>query len=263
MAASGCSDSPTPPTSPSTPTTTTIAPTMPQVRELTIIGTPANVQIGKTAQLRAAARADDGLQDVTAQAGWQSSDGGVCAVSSGGLVEGKGAGTVTLTATYSGITGTASLTCGFAITAIVHENEPTTNVMLDGARVEVAGGPLDGRSFETDAAGMVTLPPVAAPGFALYFKKPGYDDRRVEIFELPRQTTLDVAVMPQPVAHFQDGGACAPGAFGTDVAFTTTRTSRIRLAATLTSAASVSKWYRTYSLLVLTISPIPARVRPA
>jgi hypothetical protein len=223
-----CSDSPQPPTTPSTPTTTTVTPTVPQVREVTIIGAPANVQIGKTAQLRAAARADDGIQDVTAQATWQSSDSGVCAVSSGGLVEGKGAGTATLTATYSGVTGTASLTCGFAITATVHENEPTTSVRLAGARVEVAGGPLDGRTFETDASGRVTLPPVAAPGFALYFKKQGYDDRRLEVFELPRQTALDVWVYREPVTQQEHSGSCGPPESRT-IPFAVPRQGRMRL----------------------------------
>lgn len=210
VAASGCSGSPIPPTTPSTPTTTAVTPATPQVRELTIIGTPANVQIGNTAQLRAAARADDGLQDVTAQAAWQSSDSGVCPVGSGGLVEGKGAGTATLTATYSGVAGTASLTCGFAITAVVHENEPTTGVMLAGARVEVAGGPLDGRTFETDSSGRVTLPPVAAPGFALYVKRRGYDDRRLEVFEFRRHRLMDVWLSREPVTPEDHSGSCGP-----------------------------------------------------
>ena len=221
-----CSDSPQPPTTPSTPTTVT--PTVPQVREVTIIGAPANVQIGRTAQLRAASRADDGIQDVTQQATWQSSNNGVCAVSSGGLVEGIGAGTATLTATYSGVAGTASLTCGFAITAIVHENEPTTSVMLAGARVEVAGGPLDGRTFVTDGSGRVTLPPVAAPGFALYVKKPGYDDRRLEIFELPRQTALDVWVYREPVTQQEHMGSCGPPMSST-IPITVPREGRMRL----------------------------------
>ena len=60
------------------------------------------------------------------------------------------------------------------------------------------------------ALGRVTLPPVAAPGFALYVKKPGYDDRRLEIFELPRQTALDVWVYREPVTQQEHSGSCGP-----------------------------------------------------
>ena len=115
----------------------------------------------------------------------ESSEPGVCVVSATGVVEGRGAGTATVKATYSGRSGAATLMCGFVISALVHENPPTTDVALPRTRVEVAGGLLDGRTFQTDAEGRVSLPPVAAPGFALYFKKPGYDDRRVEGVRIP------------------------------------------------------------------------------
>lgn len=221
-----CSESPGPPSAPSTPTTVT--PTAPQVREVTIIGAPSNVQPGDRAQVRAISRAaDGGLQDVTAQATWQSSDASVCSVNDTGMVEGRGAGTTTLTASHAGISGSATLTCGYVITATVHENAPTVTVVVPNARVEVEGGALNGRVFDGDATGRVTLPPVTATGIALNFKHPDYEDMRIRITELPRQTVLDVGLMPALAVRFEDRGQCPDHAYR-HYFFTTTRESRLR-----------------------------------
>lgn len=227
MCTAACDDSAQAPSAPPPPVNT---PSPAPLREVTILGTPTILQIGSAAQLRAVARSDDGFQEVTAQATWRSADDKICAVSPGGLVEGRGAGSTTLTATYSGLEGTASLTCGFSIAVVVHETPPTTDVKVTGARVEVSGGPLNGRTFETDANGRATLPVVAQPGFWLYFKKQGYDDLRVEIFELPRQTTLDVSLMPAPSRRMEFSGVCTGTYSGLRKhEFTTTREGRVRV----------------------------------
>jgi hypothetical protein len=162
-------------------------------------------------QLRAISRADDGgLQDVSQLATWRSSDETICAVSPAGMAQGRGAGTATVTASYSGMSGTATLTCGYVITALVHENVPTTSVIVPGARVEIEGGTLNGRTFQADASGRVTLPPVAGAGFALNFKHREYDDYRLRIIELPRQTAVDVGLMPALSVRIEDGGLAAP-----------------------------------------------------
>jgi hypothetical protein len=198
---------------------------------VTIAGIPGALQIGQTAPLRAIARAQDGgYVDVTAQARWASSNEAVCQVSAAGVAESRAGGTATITASYAGVTGSGSLSCGYIITATVHENAPTAGTRLQEVSVQADGGPFSGRTFTTDAQGRVSLPVVGQPGFALYFKKHGYDDLRLEIFELPRQVTLDVALMPVPDVRAEWSGAC-DGNEATE-RFTTRREGRIRISAT-------------------------------
>jgi Bacterial Ig-like domain (group 2) len=73
---------------------------------------PATVTIvsGSTQQLTAtAALSNNGTQDVTSAATWSSSNTSIATVT-GGLVTGVSTGTVTVSATYGGQTGTASVT---------------------------------------------------------------------------------------------------------------------------------------------------------
>ncbi len=109
-----------------------------------------------------------------------------------------GAGIVTLTAEHDRLSARASLPCGFVVTAWVHENAPTRDVVLPGAQVVVVGGPHAGSILSTDAQGRVAIPPVASPGFRLQFKKPGYDDADYVVEQLPRETALDIEMMPVP-----------------------------------------------------------------
>ncbi len=234
---SSCGGDPAPPSTP-TPTPATPTSPAPVTKELAITGIPAALQIGQTAQLRAIARADDGgYVEVTAQARWASSNEAVCQVSAAGVAESRSGGTATITASYAGVTGSGSLSCGYVITATVHENAPTEGTRLQEVSVEADGGPFSGRTFTTDAQGRVSLPVVGQAGFALYFKKHGYDDLRMEIFELPRQLTLDVALMPVPDVRMEWGGACD----GKEVLelFKTRREGRIRISAT---AVGLQSW---------------------
>ena len=67
--------------------------------------------IGATSQFTAMATLSSGTtQDVTSSATWTTSDSSLATVSSSGLVTGVASGAVTLQATYSGVTGTESLT---------------------------------------------------------------------------------------------------------------------------------------------------------
>ena len=54
---------------------------------------------------------------------------------------------------------------------VVHETAPTASVVLAGAAIEAIGGPLNGQTFTADPDGRFTLPPVAAPGFALHVQE--------------------------------------------------------------------------------------------
>lgn len=67
--------------------------------------------VGASSQFAAVATLGSGTtQDVTTSAAWASSNTAVATVSSNGLVVGVGAGTAVITATYSGVAGTDSIT---------------------------------------------------------------------------------------------------------------------------------------------------------
>jgi trimeric autotransporter adhesin len=96
-----CGSSPSnSPTSPSTATVSAVA----------VSGTSSLSTIGQTIQLTATATFSDGTtQNVTATATWLSSNTSVASVTSGGLVGALASGTVTVTATYQGKAGTATI----------------------------------------------------------------------------------------------------------------------------------------------------------
>lgn len=67
--------------------------------------------VGGSSQFAAVATLAGGVtQDVTTSATWTSSNGAVATVSSTGLVVGVAAGTAVITATYSNVAGTDSIT---------------------------------------------------------------------------------------------------------------------------------------------------------
>jgi trimeric autotransporter adhesin len=72
---------------------------------------PLALSTGATQQMSASATYSDGsTKDVTTSATWSSSSAAVASVSSGGLVTALGAGTANITATLSGVSGSAALT---------------------------------------------------------------------------------------------------------------------------------------------------------
>ena len=179
------------------------------VTEVIVTGLETPPIVGATRQLAATVRMSDGTRkDATAKVVWKSSDPGVVIVSPTAQVTVMAPGEADITASYQDVTGSAHLvvtrpstplppTLTYAISGIVHESEPTQGVNLADTRIEVVnGGPLNGQVFTTDAAGRFTLPAVAAPGFALKFKKHGYDDYHADIVQLPRDEHLDIGVKP-------------------------------------------------------------------
>jgi|SRR5215813_8380750 len=67
--------------------------------------------VGGSAQFAAIATMSNGTtQDVTGLSAWSSSNTGAATVSSTGLVQGVGAGTTTVTATYLSVSGTDPIT---------------------------------------------------------------------------------------------------------------------------------------------------------
>jgi len=51
--------------------------------------------------------------------------------------------------------------------------------------------------FSSDERGRFSLPPVQAGDFFIYFKKAGYEDARYWVKELPRDASVDMALVPQ------------------------------------------------------------------
>jgi hypothetical protein len=85
----------------------------PTVQSLAVTGSAALAAAGATSQLTAtAALSTNTTTDVTSSATWSSSDTTVATVSSGGLVNALKVGSVTVTATYQGKSGTLVVTIG-------------------------------------------------------------------------------------------------------------------------------------------------------
>jgi trimeric autotransporter adhesin len=125
----------------------------PTVTAVSVSPSTNNLQINGTAQLTAIATFSDGsTQDVTGSAIWQSSDatGTVVSVSKSGLVKGLQAtsSTVTITATYKGSAGTASVTVGAVALTITCNSCSSGNVIsLSGN-----GGILSAVTFTSSVA---------------------------------------------------------------------------------------------------------------
>lgn len=90
----------------------------PVLEVITVAPATAVVLQGATLQLAASGRySDNSNSDITNLVTWTSSDTAVATVSATGLVTGVGAGTTTITAALSGVTGTAAIT-GKILTAL-------------------------------------------------------------------------------------------------------------------------------------------------
>ena len=76
---------------------------------ITVTPSSANVEVGKTVQLNAVYRDGQG-RTVSKTFTWESSNTQVATISSSGKVTGRKEGTVTIKATASGVTGTATVT---------------------------------------------------------------------------------------------------------------------------------------------------------
>ncbi|MFN7917120.1 MAG: Ig-like domain-containing protein [Vicinamibacterales bacterium] len=171
----------------------------PILTAIAIVGIPAIVAPGDSVQLSASGRFDSGdTSDVTEKAVWLSSDEAACRVSASGLLTGVGGGQARIEVRVGDVFDARDVTCGYVIDVSVHESEPTAQVAVANARVEAVGGALDGQTFLTDAQGRATLPVVGSGGFALKFKKNGYDDGQWVVV-LPRDRSLSIALVPNSV----------------------------------------------------------------
>ncbi|HEX9704673.1 MAG TPA: Ig-like domain-containing protein [Gemmatimonadales bacterium] len=113
----------------------------------------ASVGVGRTLQLTAVVR-DGAGNDLTGRVvTWASGAAGIASVNGSGLVTGVAAGTVTITGTSEGVSGTASVTVTTVPVATVTVSPATANVpsgstvQLTAVARDAAGNTLTGRSF--------------------------------------------------------------------------------------------------------------------
>jgi hypothetical protein len=113
----------------------------------------------------------------------------------------RGSGEAEISAVSAGVRGArriVTVTGGYTITGVVREAF-ATSLLVEAARIEVVGGPHDGRVLMTDAAGRFELSRVTEAGFALKVKKTGYEDAQYNVVALPRDTRAEIAIRPVPV----------------------------------------------------------------
>jgi uncharacterized protein YjdB len=128
--------------------------TVRQVSVGSVVVTPstASVAVGGSTQLSASVRDGSGAELQGRLVGWTSSDESIAVVSSAGRVSGLKAGTVTITASSEGKSGTATVTVTAAPVASVTVTPPTASVVtgqtttLQAQTLDANGAVLTGRA---------------------------------------------------------------------------------------------------------------------
>lgn len=143
------------------------------VTSVTVAPPSNNVAVGASVQLTATVRAGTTVL-ADRVVGWTSSNDAVAVVSSTGRVTGLKAGTVTITATSEGVSGTASVAVGIASVETVSVAPVAPNVIagqtvqLTATVKDAAGNVLTGRTV-TWASGNTTRATVNAQGLVTTF----------------------------------------------------------------------------------------------
>jgi uncharacterized protein YjdB len=108
--------------------TMTIQVTQAALSSISVTG-GASLTAGSSEQLSAKGTlSDTSTQDITSQATWQSSDSTIATVSAAGLLTSLKAGTVTITASSSGVSGTASVTITPAVLTAINVGVPSPSL---------------------------------------------------------------------------------------------------------------------------------------
>lgn len=181
-------------------TRVTVAPPAPTLSSIAVTGVAAAVAVGDTATLVATATySDNSTAIVSGQVAWTSSNTGVATISGAGVVNFVGAGEVDLRAALSGITGQARV----AVTAnpvfrnldgTVRDN--VSNAPIEGVRVNVRGGPNDGRSTTTDAGGGYLFTGLQTSSFTLEFSTDKPYSPATRDVNFSDDTRIDVTLTP-------------------------------------------------------------------
>jgi len=178
-------------TSPSSPSSV--------VKNIKVSG-DTTMTVSDTTQYTASSVNGDGsTSDVTLRATWSSSNPAIAIVGPSGLVTAVSDGSVTITAKYDNISGTAKTVVSplvvYSLTGFVSE---AGFGFLGGARVQVLDGPSAGLSAATDGTGAYTLSGVrAATKFTLQTSLDGFlvDQRAMT---LTRDSAQNIALYRTP-----------------------------------------------------------------
>src|SRR6266550_4491695 len=200
-----------------------IVPTVP-VAAVTV--TPASVSVlqGQTVQLTATPRDANGNPLTGRAISWQSSNNTIATVNGSGLVTGVTAGSVTITATSEGQSGTASITVAGAPVASVTVTPPSASVpagqtvQLTATLKDANGNVLTGRTV-TWASNNTTVATVNSNGLVTT-KVAG--SATITATSEGQSGTAAITVTPVPVASVTVTPATAGVAVGSTVQLTAT-----------------------------------------
>jgi len=105
----------------------------PTLANISVTPATPSVNVGGTQQFTATANYNGGASsDVTNTATWSSSNTGFATITAGGLATGVAAGSPTITATFSGMSGNATLTVNAAVTLTSISISPKASTIVNG-----------------------------------------------------------------------------------------------------------------------------------
>jgi len=204
--------------------TATVTVTLAPVAAVTVTPSAANIAITGTVQLTATPRDANGNPLTGRAISWSSSNNNIATVNGSGLVTGVTAGSVTITATSEGQSGTASITVAGAPVASVTVTPPSASVpagqtvQLTATLKDANGNVLTGRTV-TWASNNTTVATVNSNGLVTT-KVAG--SATITATSEGQSGTAAITVTPVPVASVTVTPATAGVAVGSTVQLTAT-----------------------------------------
>jgi hypothetical protein len=188
-----CGGSSGTPASATAPTPTPAPTAAPTLTAVTVTGDAPS--IGGTAQFSATASLSNGIiQTVTSQAAWQSSNGSVATVASGGLVTAIGAGEADISASYQNVSGQRHVSVArptFTVSGMVVDT--TSNSPLSGVQLTIVDGTNGGKSA-TSSNGNYALTGVLPGSFSVSATATGYNTNTRSVTITAADVRLDLGM---------------------------------------------------------------------
>ena len=175
------------------------------VASVTVVGPQHSLRVGNTVTIQATLRDADGNVLTGRSVSWRSSDAAVAAVSAAGVLEAKGPGSATITASSESREGTATIGVTIVPVSWVNVTPELVELAWDGTRQLAAtshdsvGGELSGRAvvWTSSNAAVAT---VSADG-TVTARGPGVASVRATSAENARFGVAQISVGPAPVAR--------------------------------------------------------------